>query len=257
MGHAYASTEAGVGFEVTDGLEGFPAAYLDRAGPVEMKIVDGTLRIRSPRAASRYVGGELALVEDGWVDTGDMVERRGDRCYFAGRRGGIINVGGLKINPGGSGSGDQPPSRRARCRAYRAAKTPSPAPSWWPMWCCAMRPMTTMTFKRGNSGGLSRRHCRPSRCRPCCDLCRKAGTDRGRKAGAPCVMFWLSAAAPAAWAWPLRKSWPADGFCVFALAPQGKRRPERRHRGIPRRRNEFRALRSGQSGCHSRPGARK
>ena len=28
-----------------------------------------------------------------------MVERRGDRYVFAGRRGGIINVGGLKIHP--------------------------------------------------------------------------------------------------------------------------------------------------------------
>ena len=36
---------------------------------------------------------------DGWVDTGDMIEQRGERYYFAGRRGGIINVGGLKINP--------------------------------------------------------------------------------------------------------------------------------------------------------------
>ena len=99
VGHAYASTEAGVGFEVTDGLEGFPACYLDRDGPVQMKIVDGTLRIRSPRAALGYVGGELALVEDGWVDTTDMIECRGERCYFAGRTGGIINVGGLKINP--------------------------------------------------------------------------------------------------------------------------------------------------------------
>jgi len=98
VGHAYASTEAGVGFEVADGLEGFPAAYLDRDGPVRMKVVDGTLRIRSPRTASEYVGG-AALLDDGWVDTTDMVERRGDRYYFAGRTGGIINVGGLKINP--------------------------------------------------------------------------------------------------------------------------------------------------------------
>ena len=28
-----------------------------------------------------------------------MVERRGDRYYFVGRRGGIINVGGLKVHP--------------------------------------------------------------------------------------------------------------------------------------------------------------
>ena len=98
VGHAYASTEAGVGFEVIDGLEGFPAAFLDREGPVQMKIVDGTLRVRSPRAASEYIGG-AALLQDGWVDTTDMIEHRGDRCYFAGRTGGIINVGGLKINP--------------------------------------------------------------------------------------------------------------------------------------------------------------
>ena len=36
---------------------------------------------------------------EGFVDTGDIVERRGDRYYFVGRRGGIINVGGLKVHP--------------------------------------------------------------------------------------------------------------------------------------------------------------
>ena len=36
---------------------------------------------------------------DGFVDTGDMVELRGDRYYFVGRRGGIINIGGLKVHP--------------------------------------------------------------------------------------------------------------------------------------------------------------
>ncbi len=99
IGHAYASTEAGVGFEVTDGLEGFPASTIGRPGPVELKVVEGLLHVRSPRAASGYIGGAEALTEDGWVNTGDMVERRGDRYFFAGRAGGIINVGGLKINP--------------------------------------------------------------------------------------------------------------------------------------------------------------
>jgi acyl-coenzyme A synthetase/AMP-(fatty) acid ligase len=103
IGHAYASTEAGVGFEVTDGLEGFPASFIarhliDRSCAVEMKVADGTLHIRSPRTASEYVGG-ASLLADGWVDTTDMVEQRGDRFYFVGRTGGIINVGGLKINP--------------------------------------------------------------------------------------------------------------------------------------------------------------
>ncbi len=65
-----------------------------------MKVVDGSLRIRSPRTASRYVGADAALADkDGFVDTGDMVELRGDRYIFAGRRGGIINIGGLKVHP--------------------------------------------------------------------------------------------------------------------------------------------------------------
>jgi acyl-coenzyme A synthetase/AMP-(fatty) acid ligase len=102
IGHAYASTEAGVAFAVNDGLAGFPALFAEypRDG-VEMKVVDGSLRIRSPRAASRYVGnGPVTLADkDGFVDTGDMVERHGDRYVFTGRRGGIINIGGLKVHP--------------------------------------------------------------------------------------------------------------------------------------------------------------
>jgi len=99
MGHAYASTEAGVGFEVTDGREGFPASLVGGSGPVEMRVVDGTLQIRSSRTASRFIGSAETLVDQGFVDTGDMVEFRDDRYYFTGRRGGIINVGGLKIHP--------------------------------------------------------------------------------------------------------------------------------------------------------------
>ncbi len=101
VSHAFASTEAGVAFEVSDGVAGFPAAYVDavRDG-VEMKVEDGSLRIRSPRTASRYVGSTAPLADkDGFVDNGDMVERHGDRYVFAGRRGGIINIGGLKVHP--------------------------------------------------------------------------------------------------------------------------------------------------------------
>src|SRR5690349_11169558 len=102
VGHAYASTEAGVGFAVNDGREGFPASLIGRnAGGVEMKIVDGSLRIRSNRTAHAYVGRNAADLADtdGFVDTGDMVELRGDRYHFVGRRGGIINIGGLKVHP--------------------------------------------------------------------------------------------------------------------------------------------------------------
>jgi acyl-coenzyme A synthetase/AMP-(fatty) acid ligase len=102
IGHAFASTEAGVAFDVNDGLAGFPAEFVDdpQAG-IEMKVKDGTLWIRSARNANRYLGTAAASLtgEEGYVDTGDMVELVGGRYYFRGRKGGIINVGGLKIYP--------------------------------------------------------------------------------------------------------------------------------------------------------------
>jgi len=101
VSHAYASTEAGVAFEVRDGRAGFPAEFVGRTRDgVEMKVLDGSLRIRSPRAASRYIGADAVLADrDGFVDTGDVVELHGNRYSFAGRRGGIINIGGLKVHP--------------------------------------------------------------------------------------------------------------------------------------------------------------
>ena len=101
IGHAYASTEAGVGFAVNDGREGFPSSLLGSRDGVEMKVEDGSLRIRSTRTAHAYVGSSVAQLADadGFVDTGDMVELRGDRYHFVGRRGGIINIGGLKVHP--------------------------------------------------------------------------------------------------------------------------------------------------------------
>ncbi len=90
-----------VGFEVDDGLEGFPARLIGGGGEVDIKVLDGSLRVRSARAASCYVGAGAPPLEDadGFIDTGDLVEQRGERCYFIGRRGGIINVGGLKVHP--------------------------------------------------------------------------------------------------------------------------------------------------------------
>jgi acyl-coenzyme A synthetase/AMP-(fatty) acid ligase len=101
IGHAFASTEAGVGFEVNDGLAGFPASIVGAPGEVEIEVEDSSLRLRSPRTAVRYVGEESSPLMDarGFVDTGDIVERRGHRYYFLGRRSGVINVGGLKFYP--------------------------------------------------------------------------------------------------------------------------------------------------------------
>jgi len=102
IGHAYASTEAGVAFAVDDGLEGFPASVLrEPKGGVDLKVEDGSLRIRSPRTAYGYVGHNAAALmdADGFIDSGDMVDLREGRYYFVGRRGGIVNVGGLKVHP--------------------------------------------------------------------------------------------------------------------------------------------------------------
>jgi acyl-CoA synthetase (AMP-forming)/AMP-acid ligase II len=101
IGHAYASTEAGVAFEITDGLEGFPASVIGTARPVELKIEDSSLKIRSAGIADGYLSKEaLPLTDgDGFVDTGDIVELCGARYHFLGRRSGVINVGGLKVHP--------------------------------------------------------------------------------------------------------------------------------------------------------------
>ncbi len=99
--HAFASTEAGVAFEVSDEREGFPAGIIGALDDrVEIKVAAGTLRIRSQRMASRYLGGDRFPADvQGFVDTGDLVELRDDRYHFIGRRGGIINVGGQKVYP--------------------------------------------------------------------------------------------------------------------------------------------------------------
>jgi acyl-CoA synthetase (AMP-forming)/AMP-acid ligase II len=99
VAHAFASTEAGVAFDVRDGLAGFPESLIAHAR-VDMRVQDGSLRIRSPRTASRYLGDRGALTDaDGFIDTGDMVELRGGRYHFVGRREGVINIGGQKVHP--------------------------------------------------------------------------------------------------------------------------------------------------------------
>jgi acyl-coenzyme A synthetase/AMP-(fatty) acid ligase len=102
IAHAYASTEAGLAFEVEDGREGFPASLVDRADDgVEILIEDGTMSIRSQQTAKRYIGANAPQLwkSDGFVKTPDMIELRGDRWVFAGRSDGVVNVGGLKVHP--------------------------------------------------------------------------------------------------------------------------------------------------------------
>ena len=102
--HVYASTEAGVGFSVRDGLAGFPISYVQGgAGSCELRVDEvGKLWLRKKSATQHYVGESVDLLHsDGWVDSGDMVELSADgsRYYFLGRENGTINVGGSKVHP--------------------------------------------------------------------------------------------------------------------------------------------------------------
>jgi acyl-coenzyme A synthetase/AMP-(fatty) acid ligase len=101
IAHAFATTEAGVGFVVNDMTAGFPVSTLTHTPGVEMKVENGSLRIRSARTASRYLDEEHGPLKDrdGFIDTTDMLEVKNDRYHFVGRRDGVINVGGLKVHP--------------------------------------------------------------------------------------------------------------------------------------------------------------
>jgi acyl-coenzyme A synthetase/AMP-(fatty) acid ligase len=100
IGHAFATTEAGVAFDVNDGLAGFPADALQSTPDVEMRVENRTLRIRSNRTARCYLGGQRVLRDrEGFVDTGDVLELREGRYHFVGRGDGMINVGGMKVFP--------------------------------------------------------------------------------------------------------------------------------------------------------------
>jgi acyl-CoA synthetase (AMP-forming)/AMP-acid ligase II len=100
--HAFASTEAGLAFEVADGQAGFPAELVGQpSAAAEIRIEGQSLRVRSPRNAIGYLDGVISAIPDqeGFVDTGDIVALHGDRYHFAGRRDGTVNVGGQKVHP--------------------------------------------------------------------------------------------------------------------------------------------------------------
>jgi acyl-CoA synthetase (AMP-forming)/AMP-acid ligase II len=100
VSQVFATTEAGSCFSVTDREHGFPASVLDRPGdaPVQLKIMDGELHIRSANGMLGYFGDDLSRGPS-WRPTGDLVEVRDGRVYFTGRTTEVINVGGVKVNP--------------------------------------------------------------------------------------------------------------------------------------------------------------
>lgn len=102
ISHIYASTEAGVGFSVNDRKAGFPASYVDEelANGLQLRVdTEGRLYLRKTQDNTSYLGEGLACDVDGWIDSGDLVARAGERYFFIGRANGTINVGGMKVQP--------------------------------------------------------------------------------------------------------------------------------------------------------------
>lgn len=97
--HIYASTEAGVGFVVSDGLAGFPVTWLEEtSGLVSLKVSKQQHLLVKPNP---QVCQMLSVQTDseGYLDTLDKVEIIADRVHFIGRATGTINVGGNKVHP--------------------------------------------------------------------------------------------------------------------------------------------------------------
>lgn len=102
LAHIYATTELGRCFSVHDGMAGFPSSYFGKLLPdrSELRIQDGELQVRSANSMKMYDphSGQQTDGTD-WFATGDLVELKGDRAYFVGRRTDMINVAGSKVYP--------------------------------------------------------------------------------------------------------------------------------------------------------------
>ena len=66
---------------------------------VETRIVDKVLEIRSKTRMLGYLNAESPFDNDGWYNTGDLVEERDGFYRILGRTNEVINVGGLKFMP--------------------------------------------------------------------------------------------------------------------------------------------------------------
>lgn len=65
----------------------------------ETKMEDGTLWIKAHCAMLGYLNAPSPFDAEGWLNTGDLVEVKGEYIRFLGRATEIINVGGQKVHP--------------------------------------------------------------------------------------------------------------------------------------------------------------
>jgi acyl-coenzyme A synthetase/AMP-(fatty) acid ligase len=65
----------------------------------QVKVVDNRLYVKSDSAMIGYLNSEDPFDDEGFIDTGDIVERKGEWIKILGRESEIINVGGEKVYP--------------------------------------------------------------------------------------------------------------------------------------------------------------
>lgn len=65
----------------------------------QIKVVDNILWINTDLSMIGYLNADSPFDKEGWFNTGDMVEVKGDYFRILGRKSEIINVGGLKVFP--------------------------------------------------------------------------------------------------------------------------------------------------------------
>lgn len=93
----YGTTE--LGSPITRSRDSTSSWMKFKSEDVEVKIVNGSLYLRSPYAMLGYLNQPSPFDKEGWIDTEDMVEQDGEFIRVLGRRSEIINVGGRKVYP--------------------------------------------------------------------------------------------------------------------------------------------------------------
>ena len=136
IGHAYASTEAGVGFAVNDGLEGFPATMIgDNRDGVEMKVEDGSLAdsfdanrpcLCRPKRSGAGRCSKDSSIPATWSNCAET-----DTISSGGAAASSISAASRFIRKKSKPSSTGMP--RSECRAPNRGAARSPAPSWSPM----------------------------------------------------------------------------------------------------------------------------
>jgi acyl-CoA synthetase (AMP-forming)/AMP-acid ligase II len=65
----------------------------------DTRIVDGVLQIKAKSAMLGYINSPNPFIDDGWFNTDDSIEIKGEYIKILGRKSEIINVGGEKVYP--------------------------------------------------------------------------------------------------------------------------------------------------------------